>query len=400
MLSIAKFDGPYESTSFTTAKYLAKDNDVYYIDNPFTWKDLFALRNTDAFKTRKPYFFSRDKILPTNYSRLNIVFMFPLLPINFISEGWIYRFLLKINEGIIRRRIKGLITQYNIKDFVFINSFNFHYPGVADFLNPSLSVYHCVDPLIVDFDRRHGIVSEKLVVQHSDLVICTSKQLYEEKKTQNKNTYFIPNAADLTHSSKALNDDVEIYKAFKVINRPIIGYFGNIERRIDFVLLSSVAKANPQKSFVLAGPVSEEYVPADFRGLPNVHFIGRIPYDSMPAVLKGFDIAIIPFKKDEVSATIFPLKLFEYLGAGKPVIATDFNMDLREFTRNSVSYCSSPEAFTSEIEFYLEQDSQDLKQVRLEVASENTWEIRLKEFSDLLENFSAEKNTKKGLHVI
>ena len=73
----------------------------------------------------------------------------------------------------------------------------------------------------------------------------------------------------------------------------------------------------------------------------------------MPAVLKGFDVAIIPFKKDEVSSAIFPLKLFEYMGSGRPVVSTDFNSDLKDFTGDTVPYCKDAAAFSAAIEIAL-----------------------------------------------
>ncbi|MDF3077651.1 MAG: glycosyltransferase [Sphingobacteriaceae bacterium] len=386
ILGTAKFDAPYQSTSFTIAQHLAKDNTVYYVDYPFTWKDYFKYKGTAEFKIRQPYFpSSSDGIMPTKTPGLSIVITPPLLPINFLPEGQLYRKLLKWNEGLIVKRIEKVLKSRQISDYIYINSFNFHYPDIADKLNPVLTVYHCVDPLIVDYDKKHGQISEAKLVKNSDLVVCTSKQLYEEKKPLNPATYFIPNAADITHSSKALDPALPVHASLANIPKPLIGYFGNIERRIDFDLLKEVITNNTDKSFVFAGPTVPEYIPEWFFNTPNIHLTGRLPYSEMPAMIKGFDVAMIPFKKDEVSRTIFPLKLFEYLGAGKPVVATDFNLDLVDFTYDIVLYCSDAKSFSEAIRNALKEAEMMIGK-RVEIAKENTWDKRAAEFSALLES--------------
>ncbi|MXV16177.1 glycosyltransferase [Hufsiella ginkgonis] len=387
ILGNARYDSPFESTSVTVARYLAAGNDVFYIDNPFTWKDYFKRRDSQQFKNRKDYFAdSSFGLIDTAVARFKILITSPLLSLNFLPEGPLYRLLLKYNERLIARRIKLVMKKYGIKDFIFINFFNFHYPNVGDRVGAPLKVYYCVDPLIIPFDMKHGFVSEDKLVRESDLVICTSRQLYEENKERNKETYFIANAADISHSSKALSPDLQVHSSILALKKPVIGYFGAIERRMDYDLLHEAAKQNPDKSFVLAGPVSPEFTPGWLYNTPNVHLPGRVPYDQMPAMIKGFDIAIIPFKSDKVSRTIFPLKLFEYLGAGKPVISTDFNPDLKEFTKDAVVYCSDADAFSAAISTILKEDNGDREKERLAIASENTWEARIRVISSLLAN--------------
>jgi len=334
---------------------------------------------------KKRFFSADDAVVDTNIPNLKKVVLPVIAPINFLPEGRLFRMFLKINEYVIIKRIKAVLKKQGVKDIVFINSFNFHYPGIGKALKPAINIYQCVDPMIMPYDRKHGITSELQLVQESDMVICTAKALYEEKVKVNPNTYFVPNAADLSHSSKALNEDLPEHPAFDKIARPIIGFFGSIERRIDFDLMQKVISGNTDKSFVFAGPYFPEHVPEWFFNTPNVYLPGSLPYADMPQVLKSFDIAIIPFKKDEVSATIFPLKLFEYLGAGNPVIVTDFNPDLKEYTYGAVSFCANADEFNAAINNILSTDNAEKKAERLAVAKKNTWEIRADEIEALIE---------------
>ncbi|MDO8993865.1 MAG: glycosyltransferase family 1 protein, partial [Daejeonella sp.] len=129
ILGATKFDGPDQSTSFNIARELSKKNFVYYIDYPITWKDYFNKKNSKLIQARKKYFspFS-DGIVSSEYDNLKIIISPPLVSINFLPEGRVYRSILRINEFLIRKRMKMAIRKNKIKDFIYINSFNFHYP--------------------------------------------------------------------------------------------------------------------------------------------------------------------------------------------------------------------------------------------------------------------------------
>jgi teichuronic acid biosynthesis glycosyltransferase TuaH len=385
IFGLPRFDSLIESTNYTTAKLLARENEVYYVENPFTLRDYIRLKTSREINIREKYFSLWDTdVIETELPNLKVIVPPVLMSINFLPEGFLFRAALKLNEGLIIKKLKAIIKRYNIRDFIYINSFNFHYPDIAGKLRPSLVLYHCLDPMVLPFNRKHGVVSEDRLVKTSDLVICSSKQLYVEKKKDNPNAYFIANAANLEHSSKALHAELPVYPAIAALKKPVVGYFGAIERRIDFRLLKEVIRKNPDKSFVFVGPEDKQFIPDWFYEAENVHFTGPVAYEYMPAVIKGFDVALIPFKKDDVSASIFPLKLFEYLGAGKPVVAIDFNPDLYEFTSNAVTYCSDPESFSRAIENAVHEDSETSKARRLKIASENTWENRIDTLAEII----------------
>lgn len=390
---ITRFDAPVESTSYTLAKELAKNNNlVLYIEYPYTLNDVIKHRKSHEFKLRKKALSENNGIIESGAPNLYIVALPTVLSIHFLPEGKLYRKLLGYNESIIAKQLKLVINKFSLKDIIYVNSFVFHYPNLAKFLKPKLSIYHCVDPVFTPYDAKHGLVSEKIIIDKSDLIVCTSQQLYREKLLVHPHTYFVPNAADVDHSIKATHPALSVHESLKDIPKPIVGYFGNIERRIDYKMMHDVAKQNENISFVFAGPMDKQLVPDYFFAIPNVHFTGRIPYNEMPNVLKGFDVAIIPFKKTNESTTVFPLKLFEYLGAGKPIVASDFNPDLKNFTEDLVSYNSDAKMFSIAIREALMNDSPELKEKRIALASQHTWDKRAFEFENIIE-----KQLKKDL---
>lgn len=388
-----RFDG-LASTNFTIAKYLSRKNFVYYVDHPYTWRDyLSADKSSSTFRRRKSYFswFSKAAV---DHEQLRIIVPFPVLPINWLPEGKFYRSMLAINEKLVSNKIKRILKGDGINDYIFINSWNFHYPNIAQYLTPRLKIYHCVDPLITAYDKRHGAVSEKILVGKSDMVICTSKALEREKKLMNKHTYFVPNAADLVLKYMEKSTTEGVHPSLKKTAYPVIGYIGAVERRFDFDLLFDVITKNTAMNFVFIGPVSKDVVPEWFFEQPNVQVLPPVTYEEVASCIIGFDVCIIPFKKDEVSDTIFPLKLFEYLGMGKPVVSTEFNLDLKEFTGNTVVYAANANAYTEGVKTALLKGNEEIEE-RLQIAKENTWQQRVDQIAELIANHLEREETYK-----
>src|ERR1700733_2878619 len=105
ILGLAKFDNEIESTSFTIAKHLAAENNVFYIENPYTWKSFIFKKYARGIELRQKYFsFNSDQLINTSVPNLKVIVSPPLAPINWLPEGMIYRAALKLNEKIILHR--------------------------------------------------------------------------------------------------------------------------------------------------------------------------------------------------------------------------------------------------------------------------------------------------------
>lgn len=379
-----RFDGLH-STNFTIAKYLSRNNDVYYIEHPYSITDYKKLdRKSEEYQLRKEGFrFFSNGLLQKKHEGVNILISRKILPTNFLKPGRIYNSFININEKIIASRINNIIKKNKITDHIFINAYNFFFPTLGKKINAALNIYYCVDP-IPEYHKKHGIKNERSLVRESDIVICTSKALFNEKKKQNANSYFVPNGSDLVEQINTA--EAKAHPALNNINGPVIGYIGAIERRIDYELLQEVIKINTDKNFVFTGPLYKVCVPDWFFEQKNIHFLPSVPYEEVPAMIFGFDVCMIPFKKDEISNCIFPLKLFEYLGIGKPVVVTDFNEDLKNFTSGLVEYASNANQFSAAIQKSLQQTGGQFASARIQLAEKNTWANRTEMISAIIDD--------------
>lgn len=190
------------------------------------------------------------------------------------------------------------------------------------------TIYHCVDEIKaqpgmpVDEIER----AEDELVRAADLCFVTAEHLLETRRRLNPNTHYFSNVADFEHFSRAMDCAVDIPDDLRVLPPPRIGFIGAISGyKVDFSLLRAMAEVHPDWSIVLIGKVGEGDPWTDvslLKDLENIHFIGPRSYESLPAYLKGFDVAILPSMINEYTRGMFPMKFFEYLAAGCPVVST------------------------------------------------------------------------------
>lgn len=193
---------------------------------------------------------------------------------------------------------------------------------VAHALEPDLLVYHCVDEFSAFSDAPGEAVAqmEARLVKRADLVITSAERLYRSKRALNPSTVLVRHGVDWRHFAQALDPRTEIPEEIAGLPRPILGFFGLIADWVDLELLEEVAQANPGGSLVLIGRVRTDV--SRLRRLKNVHLLGPRPYARLPAYAKAFDVALLPFVANELTANSNPLKVREYLAAGLPVVST------------------------------------------------------------------------------
>lgn len=187
-------------------------------------------------------------------------------------------------------------------------------------------IYYCVDDYTEFTGASKGLKEiEEELFQKSDLVIVSAEKLFDDKKKYNENTHIIRHGTDWRHFRTALNEKTEIPAEIENLPRPVIGFHGLLADWVDFELIKKTAEHFKDGSVVLVGKITvdgEQKVRV-LNNIKNVHFLGRKPYDQLPAFCKGFDVALNPFVINELTLATNPLKVREYLAAGLNVVSTD-----------------------------------------------------------------------------
>jgi glycosyltransferase involved in cell wall biosynthesis len=259
-------------------------------------------------------------------------------------------------------------------------------------------VYHCVDEVKAQpgMPVREIERAETELIKRADICYVTSDDLLMSRRQLNPNTYFFPNVADFSHFSTALDPATQLPSDLDSIPRPIIGFIGAISAyKIDFALLKYIAEQHPDWSVVLIGKAGEGEPGTDIKSLlaiKNLHFIGPRKYADLPRYLKAFSVAILPSVLNEYTRGMFPMKFFEYLGAGIPVVATDLHA-LQAYAEY-VYLAKDAASFVAGVDAALRGQCASL-QSRLEIAREQTYERRTGKMLEILstEFINRERNS-------
>jgi glycosyltransferase involved in cell wall biosynthesis len=225
---------------------------------------------------------------------------------------------------------------------------------------------------------------DEQLTRRADLVIATSQAQTDRRKKYNPFTYFVSNAVDFDFFHQALLPKTLICRDVANLKRPRIGYCGFLGFQIDVKLLFYLANAKPQWEWILVGPDSLGVKPLSYelRRLNNVHFLGYRLMAELPGILKGLDVAIMPYDLNTHVRTSYPTKLHEYLAAGKPVVSVDLP-ELKPYS-DIVYLSKNPSEFLSKIEQALAENSPERVAQRVQVAAANTWDQRVEQISALI----------------
>ena len=229
-------------------------------------------------------------------------------------------------------------------------------------------VYDCMDHHAGFSNNNDNVLGEESrLMKAAHLVIASSARLFELVKTEAKEALLVRNAAEYEHFCTA-----PAKLAFEK-KRPVIGYYGAISEWFDAPLVAHAARAMPECDFVLVGSTFGADLSA-LDGLPNVRMFGEVPYTELPGYLYGFDVCMIPFQVNELTLATNPVKVYEYLSAGKPVVAVE--LPELAMMKQVIHTTRDSEEFVDALRAGPDDTAEDRIEARRAFARENTWARR------------------------
>ena len=256
-----------------------------------------------------------------------------------------------------------------------------------------LLIYHIVD----EYSGYSGVSEtwrpvmqrlEQQLAHRADVVFVSSPTLLERKHALNERVFLIANGVDYASFAAAADGDLPRPADVVHLPRPLAGYVGAINEKVDLNLLAHVARSLPTWSLVLVGPVTvgdedSQKAAQELRGMPNVFFLGRKEVADVPHYMAACDVCLLPYRVNEWTQNIDSLKLYEYLACGKPVVCTAVPTAQR--FSPVVRIAASKNEFAAEMAKAVREDSSALQAERQAIAAQNTWDQRVVQISTIIE---------------
>jgi glycosyltransferase involved in cell wall biosynthesis len=259
------------------------------------------------------------------------------------------------------------------------------------------TVYDCMDELSKFSEAPPEIIGREAgLLAMADVVFTGGRKLYEVKRHSNRNCHFYGCGVDVEHFGKARAPQTEVPADIATLPRPVLGYFGVVDERMDYALIAKLADANAGGSVVMIGPALKvDKVPLPRR--PNLHWLGKRAYADLPAYAKAFDVCLMPFALNAATEFINPTKALEYMATGRPIVSSAVPDVIRNFG-SIVKVARDDDEFIASGHSAIEQQDAAAIESGLRMAAENSWESIVARLEDHLEAALRKKRTARQMH--
>jgi len=348
------------SKHYLTLELAKLQNNITFVHNQRILKILFPDAKSNAF--------AFHNLMPDTLT-LSQLYLTPRLTRS--------RLLQSIAMTFIRRTLGS--TYYPDLIVSFDPVFHFLHEMYPD----AVKIYYCADYLTSKALKANA---EQRLLSVSDLVIVSSSRLFDDLRTKHSNVHYIPHGVNplKEHHNEVLKQEIDqLFSHNK--NKPVFGFLGYINHRIDFDLINYIATTNPNCMIALVG-MQAPSIAHKVRRLPrNVFYPGPVPTVGIKYCLEHFDVGIVPYTSSKFNLMSHPIKLLQYIGAGLPVVSTKVGEDFEEntFVDNAANY----EEFNRKVMLAFENNSDDLIKKRIRYGEKHSWKSRLEDIDRVIDKF-------------
>ncbi len=228
------------------------------------------------------------------------------------------------------------------------------------------------------------VANEARLMEYSDVVFAGGYELYLKKKDRHPNVHFFGCGVEYEHFALAQDPVTAVPPDIDFMGRPILGWFGVIDERVDYGLIGEVARKRPDWSIAMVGPVVK-VDPNLLPHFPNLFYLGQRDYQVLPNYCKAFDICIMPFANNASTQYINPTKALEYMATGKPIISTPVKDVVRQYADLlTITSNNSPEEFVKAAEQIFQNSNPGRIAAGIEKARQNSWENTVATMQNLI----------------
>ncbi|WP_322015068.1 glycosyltransferase [Paraburkholderia sp. J12] len=376
LFSTADWDEPYWTNKQHTARALARRGwRVLYVESVGLRAPRLASGKDWKRIARRLWSGLRSNFIAPPQREPNVWVLSPLM----FPARHHWPVVRRLNQWLLRHGIDRFARGHGLSDPVVWTYHPFMQDAIASLPRGPL-VYHCVDDLaaIPGVDVEAFNAAQQQLLASCDAVFTTAQTLKEKCAPYNANTHFFANVVDTAHFGRALEAGAALPPEIAALAEPRLVYHGVLsDFKVDFALILEAARSRPEWQWFFIGEEREgqrsEWV-GRLKALPNVHFLGYRRYEDLPDYLRGMQVGLLPTLLNGYTRSMFPMKFFEYLAAGLPVVSTPLDFTSGQFGGLEVG--GTPEAFVAAIERQLRRGRLTPDE-SLACVGDNTWDARV-----------------------
>ncbi len=374
-ISLENWDHIWRRNQFICAEYARRHPDACILFVGLSINVSYAVRRFDfsVFKSQ------RSHVVPELPS-ITVTHALKLAP-NTLTVGR------KLNEYLLTRHIRSAIQQLQMsRPILWINDHAAEH--LVHGIDHSAVIYDITDdwlsltqsPRLVDLIRRQ----DAALCSRADATIVCSQRLFDMKQTLARNLYLIPNGVDSSHYSATKREDGPLPQAAENWPRPVYGYTGTIHPdRVDLKLIEFLSQRLKNGSLVLVGP--DHFTPEQHDRIAqckNVFLTGPVAYRDVPSYMRAFDVCLTPHVVSPFTESLNPIKLWEYLACGKPIVSTNV-AGFRDYPQ-LVRLAATPEDFLIQMLAAAQENNAQLAAARRAEAQKHSWVSRMNDIEKVI----------------